>query len=112
VVDLAGVNKVIPLAPANVQAVPLVAVQREPGDGQRLAPRAGLLHPVVAAPAGVAAVADFGNHALQPQLARVREHILTLDLEALAKLDFGVGDGLLEFCLPLVKRKFPEVAAV
>jgi hypothetical protein len=52
VVDLAGVDEIVAFAPADVEAVPLAAVERETRDGQGLAPRAGLLHPVVAASVG------------------------------------------------------------
>ena len=47
-VHLAGIDEFVALAPADVQAVPLVAIERESGNRQRLAPRAGLLDPVVA----------------------------------------------------------------
>ena len=59
VVDLAGVDQVLALAAADIDAVPFVAVEREAGDGQRLALRAGFLDPVVAAAGGVAAVAHL-----------------------------------------------------
>lgn len=49
VVDLAGVDQVIALAaPEVVDAVPFALFEREAGDGQGLALRAGLLDPVVA----------------------------------------------------------------
>jgi hypothetical protein len=42
-VDLAGIDQVIALAAADIDAVPIVAVERKAGDGQRLALRAGFL---------------------------------------------------------------------
>ena len=48
VVDLAGVDQIIALAPADIDAVPLVAIEREAGDRQRLALGAGFLDPIVA----------------------------------------------------------------
>ena len=47
VVDLAGVDQIVAPAPADVESVPLGAVEREAGDGKGLALRAGLLDPVV-----------------------------------------------------------------
>jgi len=57
VIDLAGVDQVVPLAPTEIDAIPLAFVERETGDRQGLALRAGFLDPVVAAAAGVRAVA-------------------------------------------------------
>jgi hypothetical protein len=48
-IHLAGVDEIVASAPADVDAVPLAFVEREAGDGQRLALRAGPFHPVVAA---------------------------------------------------------------
>ena len=48
-VDLTGINQIGALAPADIDPVPFVAVEREAGDGQRLALRAGFLDPVIAA---------------------------------------------------------------
>ena len=87
VVDLAGIDQVVALAAADIDAVPFVAVEREAGDRQRLALRAGLLHPIVAAAGRIAAVAHLGDDAFQPDLAGVREHLAAVDLEALAELD-------------------------
>jgi hypothetical protein len=47
-VDLAGVDQILALAPAEIDAVPLSAVDRKARDGQRLTLRAGLLDPVIA----------------------------------------------------------------
>ncbi|KMS30280.1 hypothetical protein FE79_15045, partial [Staphylococcus aureus] len=86
-VDLAGVDQVVAFPPAKVDAVPFALVEREAGDSQRLALRAGLLHPIVAAAAGVHAIADFRDHTLQADLAGVREHLAAFNLEAFAELD-------------------------
>src|SRR5207249_7237378 len=51
VVDFTGIDQVLALAAADIDSVPLVAVEREAGDGQRLALGAGFLEPVVT-PAG------------------------------------------------------------
>ena len=50
VVYLPGVNQVPALAAAEIEAMSFFAVEREPGNGQRLALGTGLFHPVVAAP--------------------------------------------------------------
>jgi hypothetical protein len=55
VVDLAGINQVVALQPAEIDAVELVCLQREAGDRQRLALRAGFLDPVIAAAGRIAA---------------------------------------------------------
>jgi len=58
VVDLVGVDEIAALAPADEEPVPLAAGEREAGDAQRLPLRAaGLLHPVVASPRWIDAVA-------------------------------------------------------
>jgi hypothetical protein len=50
VVNFAGVDEVIALAPAEIDAVELVSLQREASDRQRLALLAGFLNPVIARP--------------------------------------------------------------
>jgi hypothetical protein len=45
VIDLAGRDQVIVLAAADIDAVPIVAVERKARDGQRLALGAGFLDP-------------------------------------------------------------------
>src|ERR1700756_4722831 len=96
-IDLAGIDQLVAPAPAEGHAVPLAFVERKARDGQRLALRAGLLHPVVAASGRVDTVADLRDDALQAELAGVREHRLAVDLEAFAELDVGAGDDLLQF---------------
>jgi hypothetical protein len=41
-------------------------------------------------------VADLGDDALKASLAGVLVHLLTVDLEALAELDIGLDDDLVE----------------
>ena len=103
---LPRVDEIVALAPADEESVPLAAVEREAGDGQGLALRAGLLHPVVASSGRVDAVAHLRHHAFQADLACVREHFLAIDLEAFAELDVGPGDDLLQF------GRLPEIAPV
>jgi hypothetical protein len=86
-------------------------VEREAGDDQRLALRAGLLDPIVAAPFGIDAVADLRHHAFEAELAGMREHLATLELEALAELDVRAGDDLLQFGLAADERFLPDVSA-
>src|ERR1700679_3683916 len=52
-VDLAGIDQVGAFAPADIKAIPFVAVQRESGDRQRLALRASDLDPVVRSSASI-----------------------------------------------------------
>jgi hypothetical protein len=47
VVNLAGIDEVVTLAAAEIDAVPFAFVERETGDGQGLPLRACLLDPVV-----------------------------------------------------------------
>jgi hypothetical protein len=112
VVDLAGAYQVIPLPTADVDAVPVVAVEGEAGDGKRLAPRAGFLHPIAAAPRWIAAVADLGDDAFKADLAGVREHLLAVDLEAFAELDVGAVDDLPQMRLALDQRQLSKVRAM
>jgi hypothetical protein len=55
-------------------------------------------------PDAVFAIADLGDDALQAGLAGVLGHLLAVDLKALAELDIGVGDHLLEQCLAIDQR--------
>jgi hypothetical protein len=59
VVDLAGIDQIVAVAAAEIDAVEIVAVEREAGKRQGLALCAGLLDPVVATPGTVAAVGDL-----------------------------------------------------
>src|SRR5450631_753083 len=64
VVDLAGVDQLFALLSSEIKAVPLVAVEREPGDGKRLALGAGLFYPIVDATRDIPAVAHLRDDAL------------------------------------------------
>jgi hypothetical protein len=66
-VDFPGVDQVAAFAPAEIDAVPVVAIESKAGDCQRLALRARLLHPVVAAAGIVLAVADLRDDAFQAE---------------------------------------------
>ena len=90
----------------------LSLVEREAGDGQRLALDAGFLHPVVAAARRIGAVAHLRDDAFQAELAGVREHLAALDLEAFAELDVGAIDDLLELGFALDQRQLPQIAAI
>ena len=66
---------------------------------------AGLFHPVVAAPGMILAVADLGDDAFQPDLAGMGVHLAAVDLEALAELNVGAVDQLLQMGLALDQRQ-------
>jgi hypothetical protein len=87
VVDFIGMDQVLALAAADIDSVPFVAVERGAGDSQRLALDAGFLDPVVTPAGSVGAVAHLRDHALQPDLAGVREHLFAIDLKAFAELE-------------------------
>jgi hypothetical protein len=55
-IDLAGVDQVVAFAAADIDAVPVVAVEGETGNRQRLSLGTGLLDPVIAPAGGVGAV--------------------------------------------------------
>src|SRR5258708_39329418 len=95
-VDLASVDQILALAPAAVDAVPLVAVERETSDGQRLALGTGFLDPVVAPAGDIRAVAHLRDDALKSDLGGVGIHFRSIDLEAFAELDVGAVDSLLQ----------------
>ena len=88
------------------------AVECEPGDGQRLTLGTGLFHPIVDATRDVPTVADLRDDALKASFAGVLVHLGTIDLEALAELDIGLGDDFLEQGLTLKQRQLPQVLAV
>ena len=52
VVDLARIDQIVTLAPADIDAVPFAFVEREDGDGQGLALDARFLDPIVVRPFG------------------------------------------------------------
>ena len=74
VVDFAGVDQLFALLPGEIKAVPLVAVEREPGDGKRLPLGTGLFYPIVDTTRNVSAVADLRDDALKASLAGVLVH--------------------------------------
>ena len=59
VVDFAGLDQIVALAPANVEPVPLRTIECETGNGQRLPLRTGLLDPVVRASRRIGAAPDL-----------------------------------------------------
>jgi hypothetical protein len=59
VVDFAGVDQVVALAPADVEPVPFRTIECETGDGQSLPLRTGLLDPVVRASRRIGAAPDL-----------------------------------------------------
>src|SRR5882724_5919523 len=91
---------------------PIFAVECEPSDGQRLTLGTGLFHPIVDATRDVPTVAVLGNDALKASLAGVLVHLGTIDLKALAELDIGLGDDLVEQRLTLEQRHLPQVVAI
>src|SRR5450432_881247 len=59
VVDLARIDQLFALAPAEIDAIPFFAVEGEPGDGKRLTLGTGLFYPIVDTTRNVSAVADL-----------------------------------------------------
>jgi hypothetical protein len=57
-------------------------------------------------------ISDLQNHALEAGRAGVFEHLAAVDLEALAELDIGFVDGLLEERLALDQRKLSQVVTI
>jgi hypothetical protein len=54
VIDFTGIDEVIAFAAADVDAIPVIAIERKASDSQRLALSAGYLDPVAAAPGKIA----------------------------------------------------------
>src|SRR5450631_2225635 len=100
-VDLARIDQLFALAPAEIHAIPFLAVEREPGDGKRLSLSTGLFYPSVDATGDVLAVADLRHDTLKASLTGVLVHLAVVDLEALAELDIGLGNNFLEQGLTL-----------
>jgi hypothetical protein len=84
VVDFAGVDQIVALAPADVEPVQLRPVECEAGNGQRLPLRA-----VVCASCLIGAAPDFRDDAFEAELAGVREQLAAVYLETFAELDVG-----------------------
>ena len=59
-VYLPGIDQLLALAPAEIKAIPFGTIEREPGDGQRLALSAGFLDPIVGTSLGIYAVPHLG----------------------------------------------------
>lgn len=79
-------------AAADIDAIPITAVESEARDCERLALRAGSLYPVIAAAGNIAAVTDLGNHALEPDLTGVSKYLSAIDFKAVTELDIGMLD--------------------
>ena len=60
---------------------------------------AHVFDPIATAAGRIGAVADLGDHALEPDLAGVGEPLGAVDLEAFAELDVGTGDDLFQLRL-------------
>jgi hypothetical protein len=100
-VHLPGIDQVPALAPAEIKAIPFGTIEREPGDGQRLALSAGFLDPIVGPTGRVAAISYLRDDTLKASLASMLVHLATIDLEALTELNIGLGNDLLEQRLAL-----------
>ena len=92
VVDLASIDQVPALAPADIDAVEFLAVERKTGDRQRLALGAGFLGPIVGAAGTISAVAQLRDDTFEAGLAGVLVHLASIDFEALTELDIRIGD--------------------
>jgi hypothetical protein len=95
-IHLAGIQQLLALVSAQIQTVEFLPVESEAGDRQGLALGTGFLEPIVTATGDIAAIPNLGDDAFEAGLAGVLVHLLTVDLKALAELDIGVGDDLLE----------------
>lgn len=73
-VNFAGIDQVAALTPAEIKAIPVAAIEREPSDGEGLPLSAGFLDPIVRPANRVFAFPDFGNDALKANLAGVPRH--------------------------------------
>jgi hypothetical protein len=112
VIHLASLNQVAAFAAADVDAVPIVAIKREPRDCQRLPLGACLLGPGVAAAALVFAVPHLGDHALQPNLSGMSVDPAAVHLKALAELYVGPRDDLFQVSLALDQRQLSQKSVV
>jgi hypothetical protein len=92
VIHLAGIDQILSLPPAKINAVELVAVERITRDRQRLALVASNLDPVLGPGRDVGAIANLRYDAFQACRAGVLVHLLAIDLETLAELNCGIGD--------------------
>lgn len=111
VVDLAGIDEVLALAPSEIDAVPPASLsQSRRWSASPVARRS--LDPVVHAAPRIGAVADLRHHALETDLVGVREYVFSVDLEAIAELHDSAGDDLLDLGLAADQQLLPDVAAV
>ena len=83
-IDFSGIDELLALPPAEIDAVELTAVKREAGDGQGLALSTCLLDPIVGPACRISAIPDLGDDALKTGLAGLLVHLAAIDLEALA----------------------------
>jgi hypothetical protein len=96
VVHLAGIDQLITFLSADVETIKPVALQREAGDRQCLALGTRDLDPIIRPAKGIIAVPNFRHDALKPGLTGVLEHLRAIDLKALAELNMGLVDQLLQ----------------
>jgi len=111
VVNLACVDQVIFLAAAEIDAIPVIAVECKAGDGQRPALGAGRLDP------GARARRDSCCRSPWRRRPRARpsggrEHLLAVDLKAFAELEVGPVDDHLQMLLALDQWLFSEIISV
>src|ERR1700733_13323013 len=109
-VDLACIDQVGALASA--EPIPLVAVECEACDRQRLALGASDFDPVIRSAARIVAVPHLRDYALKSRLAGVLEHLAAVDVEALAELNVRPVDELLEQRFALDQRQLSKIVAV
>jgi hypothetical protein len=112
-IHLAGVDQIFALPPADVDAVPLVSIERLAGDGQRLSAARRSSSP---------SYCRGRSHRRRPGPStptpsgrvcrRARTSSRPPKLEAFAELDVGVGDDLLQFGLAPDQRLLPDAATV
>ena len=93
VVDLARLDQIVTLAPADIDAVPFLRQARSRRWSASRAARR-FLHPVACTPLRIGTVSQLRDDTLQAEFAGVREHLAALDLEAFAELDVGTIDHL------------------
>ena len=111
-IDLAGIDQVLALAPANIDTIELATIERESRNGQRLSLHTGYLEPVTAAAGWIPAITHLGDDALETNLAGLLVHLAAVDLEAFAKLDRGLGDQLLQMRFAIDQRQFLKIVAI
>jgi hypothetical protein len=78
-VDLAGIDEIISLAAAEIDALSIIAIKCKASDGERLALRAGRPDPGPRSSGKTGAVAHLRDNALKPNLAGVRKHFPAIE---------------------------------